>query len=213
MKWKFNSFLPFTDAKAFKKNGLLKLGFFNSAFIWPTILSKPLTTLPVPLVTWILSIQGPGVYVSPYTWEAPLTKGIFSWVIIIYGLDSPSIFICLVPVKASEKLISIEGFVSKLSDKLQHAAFNNSSLLILVIFWALKYDLWRDFLLSVTSISSSSPRLLSFITCEMFDWFSTSKVSVWNPMKLRISLFVLLFFGMENFPSLLEIVPFEVSSQ
>jgi hypothetical protein len=44
----------------------------------------------------------------------------------MYGLVNPSILICLLPVTASEKFTSIDGFVSKLSDKLQQAAFCNS---------------------------------------------------------------------------------------
>jgi C4-type Zn-finger protein len=46
--------------------------------------------------------------------------------------------ICFVPVNASEKLTSIEGLVSKLSERLQQAAFNNSSLLTYIVFWASK---------------------------------------------------------------------------
>ena len=94
------------------------------------MLSKPLTTLPAPFVIWILSIRGPGVKVSPYACAAPRTLGIFSSATKIYGLVSPNICICLVPVSASEKLTSIAGLVSKLSDRLQQAALSNSSLLI-----------------------------------------------------------------------------------
>ena len=53
--------------------------------------------------------------------------GIFSMDIKIFGLLNPNILICLVPEMASEKFTSIEGVVSKLSDKLQQAAFSNSS--------------------------------------------------------------------------------------
>ena len=60
--------------------------------------------------------------------------GIFSEVINIYGEVSPNILICLVPEIASEKLTSIDGLVSKLSERLQQAAFSSSSLLIIVIF-------------------------------------------------------------------------------
>src|SRR3970040_2705807 len=109
-------------------------GFNNSVLIWPEILSYPLTTLPAPFVIWILSTQVPGVNDKPYACEAPRTDGTFSSVIIKYGLVSPSILICFVPVKASEKLTSIDGFVSKLSARLQHAALSNSLLVMSEVF-------------------------------------------------------------------------------
>ena len=71
----------------------------------------------------------------------------FSIDIKIFGLLNPNILICLVPEIASEKLTSIEGVVSKLSDKLQHAAFNNSSELKVVIFFEFKKETLDDFLL------------------------------------------------------------------
>ena len=46
---------------------LSEKGFTNSAFICPEILSKPLTTLPEPLVICILSTQVPGINDNPYT--------------------------------------------------------------------------------------------------------------------------------------------------
>ena len=64
----------------------------------------------------------------------------FSCVISKYGLFKPIISICLVPVKASEKLKSIDGFVSKLSAKLQQAAFSNSSAFTVNIFVVDKND-------------------------------------------------------------------------
>ena len=71
----------------------------------------------------------------------------FSIDIKIFGLLNPNILICLVPEIASEKLTSIEGVVSKLSDKLQHAAFNNSSELKVVMFFKFKKETLDDFLL------------------------------------------------------------------
>ena len=47
------------------------------------MLSKPLTTLPVPFVICILSTQVPGINDKPKTCEAPLTIGMFSSVIKI----------------------------------------------------------------------------------------------------------------------------------
>ena len=60
-------------------------------------------------------------------------EGIFSIEIKILGLLKPNILICFLPDIASEKFTSIEGVVSKLSARLQQAAFNNSSELIFKI--------------------------------------------------------------------------------
>ena len=73
--------------------------------------------------------------------------GMFSIDIRMFGLLNPNILICLVPEMASEKFTSIEGVVSKLSDKLQQAAFNNSSELKVVMFCELKNETLDDFLL------------------------------------------------------------------
>ena len=70
--------------------------------------------------------------------------GIFSIDIKIFGLLNPNILICLVPEIASEKFTSIEGVVSKLSDRLQQAAFNNSSELKVVIFCEFKNETFDD---------------------------------------------------------------------
>ena len=53
--------------------------------------------------------------------------GILPESICTYFPESPIIWICFVPVAASVNVASIEGFVSKLSARLQHAAFLNSS--------------------------------------------------------------------------------------
>src|SRR5690606_3049455 len=102
----------------------------------------------------MLSTQVPGIKLNPKACDAPRTDGIFSVAIKIYGLVSPSILICLVPVTASEKLTSMDGLVSKLSERLQHAAFNNSSLLTVNVLAASKYDLAVAWRLEVTITSS-----------------------------------------------------------
>ena len=73
----------------------------------------------------------------------------------ILGLLKPSILICFLPEIASERLTSIEGVVSKLSAKLQHAAFNNSSDDILITLEELG-DTDEDFLLCSIGTSSNS---------------------------------------------------------
>src|SRR5690554_5407132 len=96
----------------------------------------------------MLSTQVPGTKDKPYACEAPRTEGMFSSAIRIYGLVSPNILICFVPVIASEKFTSMDGLVSKLSAKLQQAAFNNSALLTLITFCDCKKDrelaFWRS---------------------------------------------------------------------
>src|SRR6478672_1624523 len=87
----------------------------------------------------------------------------FSSVIIMYGLVNPSILICLVPVRASEKLTSIEGLVSKLSARLQQAALSNSLLVTTVVLAVMESDFFIPFLLPSTFTSSS---FSSFSTCE-----------------------------------------------
>ena len=72
------------------------------------------------------------------------------------GLLRPSIFICFLPEIASEKLTSIEGVVSKLSARLQHAAFNNSSDEIFIIFAELNKETEDDFELYSNETSSNS---------------------------------------------------------
>src|SRR5713101_2931076 len=62
----------------------------------------------------------------PWLEARPRTPGIFSIEIIVFGPDKPSIWICLVPVIASVNATSTDGFVSKLSERLQQAALNNS---------------------------------------------------------------------------------------
>ena len=66
----------------------------------------------------------------------------------MYGLVKPNIFICFVPVKASEKLTSIVGLVSKLSAKLQQAAFSNSLLVTRVVLAVPESDFFNPFLLA-----------------------------------------------------------------
>src|SRR5690606_7540150 len=88
----------------------------------------------------MLSTQVQGIKLSPNACDAPRIDGIFSVAIKIYGLVSPNIFICFVPVTASAKLTSMDGLVSKLSERLQHAAFNNSSLLTVNVLPACRYD-------------------------------------------------------------------------
>src|SRR5690606_14571032 len=102
----------------------------------------------------MLSTQVPGIKLNPKACEAPRTDGIFSVAIKIYGLVSPSILICLVPVTASAKLTSIDGLVSKLSERLQQAAFSNSSLLMVNVLAACKYDLTVACFLEVKVTSS-----------------------------------------------------------
>ena len=98
----------------------------------------------------MLSTQVPGVNDIPYACEAPRTEGTFSSVIKIYGLVNPSILICLVPVKASEKLTSIDGLVSKLSAKLQQAALSNSLLVTNVVLAVTLSDFFIPFRLPST---------------------------------------------------------------
>ena len=81
----------------------------------------------------------------------------------ILGLLKPSILICFLPEIASEKLTSIEGVVSKLSAKLQHAAFNNSSDDILITLEELKSDTDEDLLLYSIDTSSNSESFLRII--------------------------------------------------
>src|SRR5690606_5214843 len=86
---------------------------------------------------------------------APLTDGIFSSAIKMYGLFNPNIRICLFPETASEKFTSIDGLVSKASDRLQQAALSNSELEILIILAEEVLILERLCLLrSITRVSS-----------------------------------------------------------
>ena len=68
---------------------------------------------------------------KPYAEANPLISGKSSLVKAVYFWSKPSIFNCLVPVTALEKETSTVALVSKLSERLQHAAFNNSFELIL----------------------------------------------------------------------------------
>jgi hypothetical protein len=70
--------------------------------------------------------QGPGMYKRPRFVNKPRKYGIFSLFICILEPVNPINSICLIPVIASVKLTSMVGFVSKLSDKLQQAAFLSS---------------------------------------------------------------------------------------
>ena len=99
----------------------------------------------------------------------------FSVVIKIYGLVKPNILICRVPVIASAKFTSMEGLVSKLSERLQQAAFNNSELLTLIILVADKKDLVDAFFLVLISTSSNCP--LAINICSIGFVFEISSVS------------------------------------
>src|SRR5690606_3977752 len=118
-------------------------------------------------------------------WDAPRILGTFSVVTIIYGLVSPSILICLVPEIASAKFTSMDGFVSKLSARLQQAAFNNSALLTFITFWDCKKErelaFWRE------DIVTSSIFAVDFMECEIFLGEVTVSVSVLYPIKLITS--------------------------
>ena len=80
--------------------------------------------------------------------------GILPSVISIYGLVSPNILICRFPDTASEKLTSMDGLVSKLSERLQQAALSNSLDDIVCTLAALKPE--RDKLRLTFSISTAS---------------------------------------------------------
>ena len=103
-------------------------------------------------------------------------EGIFSVVIKIYGLVKPNILICRVPVTASAKFTSMEGLVSKLSERLQQAAFNNSELLTLITLVADKKDLVDAFFLVLISTSSNCPFAVK--VCFIGFVFEISSVSV-----------------------------------
>ena len=96
----------------------------------------------------------PGINVSPYAFKAPLIEGMFSTDIKIFGLAKPNMLICFLPEIASEKFTSIEGVVSKLSARLQQAAFNNSSELIFNTFAELSKETDEDFSLNLIVIAS-----------------------------------------------------------
>ena len=106
--------------------------------------------------------------------------GIFSVAIKIYGLDKPNIFICRVPVTASEKLTSIDGLVSKLSLKLQQAAFRSSALLTVITFCARKYDLAVACCLAVNV--TASRLLVGCNQCLIVFVLEMDNVSVLKPI-------------------------------
>ena len=72
------------------------------------------------------------MYDNPEFAINPRTRGVNSVVIWAYFPAKPNNCICLVPVIASVNDTSILGFVSKLSERLQHAAFLSSALEIIV---------------------------------------------------------------------------------
>src|SRR5690606_13208891 len=108
--------------------------------------------------------------------EAPRILGTFSVVIKIYGLVKPSILICRVPEIASAKFTSMEGFVSKLSAKLQQAAFKSSALLTFNTFVASMNEREVAFCLAVTV--TSSRLAVETNECEIRFGESTEIVSV-----------------------------------
>ena len=96
----------------------------------------------------------PGINVKPYTFKAPLIEGIFSIDIKILGLAKPNMLIWFLLETASESFTSIEGVVSKLSARLQQAAFKSSFELIFKILAELIVETDDVFLLVFIVISS-----------------------------------------------------------
>ena len=81
----------------------------------------------------------------------------------MFGLLKPNILICFLPEIASEKLTSIEGVVSKLSARLQHAAFSNSSDDIFKIFAELNKETDDDLVLYLIETASNSASAFNII--------------------------------------------------
>ena len=90
-------------------------------------------------------------------------EGIFSIDIKIFGLLKPNILICFLPEIPSEKLTSIDGVVSKLSARLQHAAFNNSSEDIFKTFAELNRETEDDLVLYLMETASNSASAFNII--------------------------------------------------
>ena len=90
-------------------------------------------------------------------------EGIFSIDIKIFGLLKPNILICFLPEIPSEKLTSIDGVVSKLSERLQHAAFNSSSEDIFKTFAELNKETEDDLVLYLMETASNSESAFNII--------------------------------------------------
>ena len=81
----------------------------------------------------------------------------------IFGLLKPNILICFLPEIPSEKFTSIEGVVSKLSERLQQAAFNSSSDDIFKILAELNKETEDDLELYLMETASNSASAFNII--------------------------------------------------
>ena len=97
-----------------------------ATFICPVTPSYPCTTEPAPFAMEMELIHGPGRKLNPKVLEIPRTAGMLSKSIWVYFPSNPNILICRVPVIPSVNDASTEPLVSKLSERLQHAALHNS---------------------------------------------------------------------------------------